>query len=129
MCCVVCMCLYVCMCVQVHQLREQQQLFLERFAEFESTLQKSDSVVKQLQVHRSGLRALRDAADSLLLLTVCPCVCVWQEREAAMAEAAASLRTQHAELKAQAEQEDVQLIAAVELGRWVGGCMGVSGDR
>ena len=49
----VCVCVCVCMCVwclQVHQLREQQKLFLERFAEFESTLQKSDEIVKQLQV-------------------------------------------------------------------------------
>ena len=52
-CVCVCVCVYVCMCVwclQVHQLREQQKLFLERFAEFESTLQKSDEIVKQLQV-------------------------------------------------------------------------------
>ena len=52
-CVCVCVCVCVCMCVwclQVHQLREQQKLFLERFAEFESTLQKSDEIVKQLQV-------------------------------------------------------------------------------
>lgn len=34
----------------VHQLAEQQKLFLTRFAEFETTLKKSDEVIKQLQV-------------------------------------------------------------------------------
>lgn len=72
----------------VYQLKEQQQLFVERFAEFDVTLVKSDQVVKQLE-----------------------------EREAAMAGMVQSLREEQAELRRKAEQEDVQLIATVELGR------------
>ena len=50
----------------------------------------------------------------LLCMVRCGAV---QEREGTMVEAAASLRMQYGDLKAQAEQEDVQLIAAVELSR------------
>ena len=40
-----------------------------------------------------------------------------KEREKSMTEVLLALRSQHLELRRQAEQEDVQLIAALELSR------------
>ena len=45
------------------------------------------------------------------------CNCMRKERETAMLEVLNTLKSQHGDLRTQAEQEDVQLIAAVELSR------------